>query len=288
MSTTSPFLQLVLQALDENPDTWGEVLNVSALELLEDAIAGTAAVPLISAADYTLDDTVGGPSETDSSRFMILNVTGSPGGATNIICPTRSKVYLAANNTSDASSIVVKTAAGTGITVSPATAIWVYCDGTNVLAASVDNAQTATTATTATDSTQLGGVAAAGYGKLSTQQTWTAGQAVERVVLTASVGNITPDVSASDSFYALWDGNYQLAAPIGSPVNGQRFSIIAQQDNPATPNTISFAASTYIFEGGTLPTLSTGNSAVDYLAFEYCTDLVGGARWVGSIMKGLA
>ena len=286
MSTTSPLLQLTLQDLDENPDIWGTVLNVSAVQLLEDAIAGAADCTLLSAADFTLDDTAGWPSESDSSRYMVLDVTGTPGGTTNIIVPTRSKVYLAANSSDH--SIVVKTAAGTGPTIVAGIAVWVYCDGTNVLDTSVLQAQDSLTAATATDSTQLGGVAAALYAQLAVSQAWTAGQWVERAAaLTPATGQITPDLTDSDSFYALWDGNYQLMAPSGSAQDGQRFSLVVQQDNPAGPNTITFAAGVYIFEGGTAPGLSTGNSAVDYLAFEYCDQLVGGGKWIGSILKGL-
>lgn len=287
MSTTSPLLQLILQVLDENPDTWGDVLNVSAMQLLEDAIAGTA-VADVTSGNVTLDDTVGGPSETDSSRYAIVNVIGTPGGTNDVIVPTRSKIYLVSNTTT-ASSVQVKTAAGTGITIANGVAIWVFCDGTDVQAASVDAAQTSLTTTLADDSTLFGGAADTDFAKLAVAQTWSKGQVISRApALTNAGGIITPDISESDSFYALWDGNYQLAAPAGSPQNGQRFSIICQQDNPAGPNTISFAASTYIFEGGTTPALSTGNSDIDYIAFEYCTNLVGGARWIGSILKGAA
>ncbi len=287
MSTDSPLLKLTLQALDENPDTWGQILNDSAIQLLEDAIAGAATITLVAATDYTLDDTAGGPTAADGSRYMILAVGGTPGGATNIIVPTRSKVYLAVNNSGE--NLTFKTVAGTGPTIPDGEGQWIFCNGTDVLAASAATATTAGTATTATDADALIGVAGAEYAQKALQQTWTAGQVITRAAaLTEVTGQITPNIADSDSFYAVWAGNYQLNAPSGSPQNGQRFSIVIQQDGTGS-RTISFQSNTYIFEGGNAPVLSTAINAVDYLAFEYCTNLaVTGARWIGSILKGVA
>lgn len=288
MSTTSPLLRLTKQDLDENPDTWGTVLNVSALQLLEDAIAGTAAVTLIDTSDYTLDATAGGPSAADSARYMIIDVVGSPGGSTNIVVPTVSKLYLAANNTGDSSDIVVKTAAGTGATIPAGTAYFVYCDGTDVLATDAGNAATATTATTATNATQLGGIAAASYARLNLAQNFTQGQNTTRVALTLDGGNVNVDCSDSNAFYHLTTAAFNLTAPTNA-TNGQQFSLIVEQGTGA-PHAISFQASTFMFAGGVAPVLSTTFGAIDYLAFEYVTGLsdLGGNRWVGSIIKDVS
>lgn len=286
MSTTSPLLKLVLQDLDENPDTWGDVLNVSAIECLEDGIAGTAAVTLASQADYTLQDTTGGPTPADHARFQILDVDGTPGGTTNIIVPARSKTYLAANNTTDSSSIVVKTSAGTGITIPNGSAYWVYCDGTNVLTINIAVADLATNATNATDSTQLAGIAAASYSQLATANTWTAGQVTQATSISvtgAGPYNLTPNCALSNAFYHLTTQTFVLQAPTNATV-GQRFSLLVQQAAAGGPHTISFAANTFQFAGAAAPILSTAANAVDYLAFEYYA-AAGGNRWVGSIIK---
>lgn len=286
MSTTSPFIKMVLQILDENPDTWGNVLNVSALELLEDAIAGTAAISLPDATDYTLDDTTGGPTAADGARYMILDVDGTPGGATNIIVPTRSKIYVAANNTTDASDIVIKTVAGTGPTIPNGETHWVYCDGTDVLAVSVLSASSAATATLADDSTNLGAVAAADYAQKAVAQTFTAGQVTERVVLADAAGDITPDLALSNAFFHEMLQGENLAAPTNA-TNGAQFSLVIEQGTGA-PWTLTFQASTFLFEGGVAPTLSTTVGDIDYLAFEYVTDAAVGNRWVGSILKDVS
>lgn len=286
MSTTSPLLRLTKQDLDENPDTWGTVLNVSALQLLEDAIAGTAAVTLLTTADYTLDATAGGPSAADSARYMIIDVDGSPGGATNIVVPSVSKVYLAANNTGDSSDIVIKTAAGTGPTIPAGDAYFVYCDGTNVLATDVGNAATATTATTATNATQLGGIAAANYARLNLAQNFTQGQNTTRVAVTTTTNQLSINCASSNAFYLLTTESFTVQAP-SNATNGQQFSLIVEQGGGG-PHTISFLANTFIAASGSAPVLSTTAGESDYLAFEYVTNLSGGARWIVSIIKDVS
>lgn len=288
MSTTSPLLKLILQDLDENPDTWGNVLNVSGLECLEDGVAGTATVTLASAADYTLTDTTGGPTGADHARNMILDVAGTPGGTTNIIVPTRSKVYLAVNATTDASSIVIKTTAGTGVTIPNGSAYWVYCDGTNIETINVALADAATTATTATNALQLGGVVAAGYGPLATANKWTAGQVVEADTITVTGTGpylLTPTIATSNAFYHLTTQSFTLQGPAGGTL-GQRFSLVVQQAAAGGPHTIEFQAGVYQFAGASKPVLSTAAGAVDYFAFEYYS-AVGGNRWLGSFLKNI-
>lgn len=287
MSTTSPFLKLVLQDLDENPDTWGNVLNVSGLEALEDAIAGTATIPYVSAADYTLNDNTGGPTADDGARHMILNITGSPGGPANLIVPTRSKVYLAANTSGE--TITVKTSGGTGVAVPNGEAFWVYCDGANVEAATVSSAVTAASATSADDAIALGGYAAALYARLAAAQTWTAGQVTESEAIvvggTGPVYTLTVNCSLSNAFYHLTTQNITLQAPTNATA-GQRFSLLIEQ-GATGPHTIGFQSSIFQFTGASAPTLSTSVGAVDYLAFERYAHSTLGVRWVGSIIKNI-
>ena len=276
---------MTLQALDENPDTWGTVLNVSALQTLEDSIAGTAVVDITISQDYTLDDTAGGPSAATSARYMILDLNGSPGGARNIIVPTRSKVYLVAN-TSDG-NVVVKTVAGTGPTIIAGEGQWVFCDGTDVQAASAATAVTAATATLAANSSALIGVAGADFAQKALAQTFTAGQVTQRAALLIDTGNVNINTADSNAFYHLTTATFNLTAPT-SATNGQTFSLIVEQGTGA-PHSITFGGSAFMAAGGTIPTLSTTFGAIDYLGFEYVTGLndLGGARWVVSIIKGL-
>lgn len=287
MSTTSALLKMTLQALNENTDTWGTVLNVSALQLLEDGIAGAADVVLATAADYTLDDTAGGPTVSDGARYAILDISGTPGGATNIIVPTRSKIYLASNQSDQ--SVVIKTSAGTGPTIIAGEAQWVFCDGTNVLAASAATATSAGTAALATDSNALIGVAGADFAQKALAQTFTAGQVTQRVASTTSAGTLTINCALGNAFYLLTTETFTIAAPTNA-TNGQQFTLAIQQGGGG-PHSIGFASSTFAAAGGTAPTLSTTAGQVDYLAFEYVTGLAApfsGARWVVSQLKNVA
>lgn len=296
MAFFSDHLAMTLQELNDNPDQWGLILNDSTLKLIEEAFVTGSVV--LTGPSYTLGDGQG-TSEADHYRFGILNITGNPTAAANVNVPVSiksgtfvKKYWLVIDNTSGGHQITFKTSTGTGVNLVAGRATFCYCDGTNIIATSVNNAvsaDSATTATTATNSTQLGGVAAANYAQLGVRQTWTAGQVVQRTVLTnPGSGIITPNLSLSGSFYCLWGGNWQLAAPTGTPINGDQFSIVIQQDTGGN-HTISYPATTYIWEGGSAGVLSTAFQAVDYLSFEYCSDIAGaGGKWVASILNNLS
>lgn len=285
MSTTSPLLKLTLQALGENPDTWGDVLNNSAIQLLENAIAATASVD-ITIGNVALAETAGGAAATHYRR-MIVNVTGSPGiGTRTVSVPPLSKIYLVANSTGDASTFTFKTTAGTGVVIPAAKAQWVYCNGTNIIAAAAAVATTAETATTATNALQLVSIAGAEYAQKNVQQTYTKSQSAARVTLAAVASVVTPNYASSNSFYVLWSGNWQLAAPT-NPVDGGSFSLFIRQ-NSGGPHTITFAINTFVWANGIAPTLSTGSGDVDMFGFEYFTNHPLGARWVGAVIKDVS
>lgn len=280
---------MTLQAFDENPNTWGQILNDSALQLLEDGVAGTANIPLASALDYELTDVDGATAE---ARYMILDINGSTGGATNIIVPTRSKVYLVSNTTG--STITVKTALGTGPEIIDGEAQWVFCDGTNVLAASAATATSAGTAATATNALSLIDVAGADYANKLLAGSFTAGQVAVRDASFSPVTGTSLQINCalSNTFYVLAENSFQLLAPTNAS-DGQVFTLAIEQGGGG-PHTITFAPSTFQFAGGTAPILSTSAGQCDYLAFEYVSSRVSnvtygtGPRWWGSILKNMA
>jgi hypothetical protein len=66
---------------------------------------------------------------------MALNITSSVTltATRNVICPSVSKLYVVKNATTGGQSIVIKTSAGTGITIANNATAIVLCDGTNVI-----------------------------------------------------------------------------------------------------------------------------------------------------------
>jgi hypothetical protein len=93
------------QASGENENTWGEVLNDEAIELIDSAIRGRTAFTL--SGSKTLTSTNGVANE---SRAAILHITGGTGGTVTI--PDLSKLYVVINQASG----VVSISAG-GVTV---------------------------------------------------------------------------------------------------------------------------------------------------------------------------
>lgn len=126
-STFTNSLRLVKQAAGENASTWGTVFNQQFADLIDTAIAGYATKAL-SDADTTL---VASNGVADESRAMFLRFTGTLTQMRNVIVPTASKLYVIANDTTQA--LTIKTSAGTGVLVRVGGRKLIACDGTNVV-----------------------------------------------------------------------------------------------------------------------------------------------------------
>ena len=129
MASTYSNLKFQLMATGENASTWGDVTNTNLGTAIEEAIAGSADVTFATGnVTLTLSDTNG----TQQARNMRLNLIGTTGGSTrNLVVPSVEKAYIVNNTCAD--SVVVKTAAGTGITVPAGKTMWVYSNATNVV-----------------------------------------------------------------------------------------------------------------------------------------------------------
>ena len=131
MPSTYSNLKIQLMATGENNTSWGDVTNVNLGTALEEAIVGSADVTFASA-NVTLTLTNTNASQT--ARNLRLRCTGTTGGSIrNLVVPSIEKPYIVQNDCAD--DIVVKTAAGTGVTVPAGTVAWVYSDGVNVVSA---------------------------------------------------------------------------------------------------------------------------------------------------------
>jgi hypothetical protein len=129
MSSTYSNLKLQLMATGENLATWGNVTNVNLGTALEEAVVGSADVTFASG-NVTL--TLSNVNTTQTARNLRLNLIGTTGGSTrNLVVPSIEKVYIINNTCAD--SVVVKTAAGSGITVPTGKTMWVYNNGTDVV-----------------------------------------------------------------------------------------------------------------------------------------------------------
>ena len=128
MASTFSSLKFELIATGEQSGTWGTTTNNNLSVALTEAIAGSADVSFSSGTvTLTLTDTVA----AQVARNLRLRLTGTSGGAQNLVVPTVEKAYLVKNECADA--ITIKTASGTGIAVPAGKTMWVYNDATNVV-----------------------------------------------------------------------------------------------------------------------------------------------------------
>jgi len=135
MASTFSSLKIELIGNGEQSGTWGTTTNTNLGTAIEEAITGRATANFSSDADLTLGYTDTNAAQT--FRNLILNVTSgvSLTVTRNLIVPTIEKQYLIENNTTGGQSIIVKTSAGSGVTVPNGRKAHVYANGTDVVLA---------------------------------------------------------------------------------------------------------------------------------------------------------
>ena len=128
MASSYSNLKFELIGTGEQSGSWGTTTNTNVGTAIEEAIAESVDVPFSSGAvTLTLTDSNG----TQSARHLRLNLTGTSGGAQNLIVPAIEKPYLINNGT--ANTITVKTPSGSGVGVPSGKTMWVYNNGSNVV-----------------------------------------------------------------------------------------------------------------------------------------------------------
>jgi hypothetical protein len=128
MASTYSNLKIQLMATGENSGTWGNVTNDNLGIALEQAIVETATVTFSSAnVTLTLTDT----NAKQNARAFRLNLTGTTGGARDLIVPTIQKPYIINNGTVD--TITVKVLGQTGVAVPAGRSYLLYNNGTDIV-----------------------------------------------------------------------------------------------------------------------------------------------------------
>jgi len=128
-STYSTDLKLTLLGTGDASGTWGDTTNTNLGTLLEQAIAGYSTQALTGASATTTLTIPDGSSSV--GRNYVIEFTGTPTVTHTVIVPTVDKPYILFNNTSI--SVLVKTTAGTGVTIAAGKKAIVYANSTDVV-----------------------------------------------------------------------------------------------------------------------------------------------------------
>ena len=104
MASTYSSLKIQLMATGENSGTWGNVTNDNLGIALEEAIVGSADVTFASA---TVTLTLTDSNASQTARNLRLNLTGTSGGAQDLVVPAIEKLYIVNNGCADTITIKV-------------------------------------------------------------------------------------------------------------------------------------------------------------------------------------
>jgi hypothetical protein len=132
VSTYTDNLRITKQGDNDNPNTWGQIVNNQVITLLEEAVTGVIAVDCTGSSDINLATAVVNGA-TDSARHAVLELTGTIGANINLILPSVEKVYIIRANFTGAYTITVKPTGGSsGIAFSNTKAAIIYTNGTAI------------------------------------------------------------------------------------------------------------------------------------------------------------
>ena len=234
MASTYSDLKIELIGTGEQSGTWGTTTNTNLGTAIEEAITGSANVSF-SSGDVTL--TASNSNATQSFRNLRLNLTGTSGGARNLIVPSIEKFYIINNGLAD--TVTVKNSTGTGVAVPTGKTTLVFNDATNVVDVITDLASISTSSADINggtiDGTTIGGSSAAAgtFTNLTSSGTLTAAN------VTAS-GTISG--AGVTSLFASPPAIGGIAAAAGTFTTGTFTGITISGGTLTTPATLTFSS----------------------------------------------
>ena len=133
-STYSNSLKLELMETGANANTWGNNTNTN-LQTVDAFSAGYLSKSVAGSANVTLTTANADPTAESSNKVLDLN--GTLTGNIHVFIPAVENNYLVYNNTAGAFTVNIAATGETGVQITQGAYSWVYCDGTNVKAASI-------------------------------------------------------------------------------------------------------------------------------------------------------
>ncbi len=122
------------QGTNDNPSTWGTVLNQQVFDLVDQAVAGVAQVDCTGSIDVDLS-IVTANGASDIPRHAVLELTGLIGANINVLLPALQKLYFirAAYTAVSGQTVSVKCKGGSvAINFPIGKSLVIYTNGVNI------------------------------------------------------------------------------------------------------------------------------------------------------------
>jgi hypothetical protein len=139
MASTYSQYKIQLMGTGDESGNWGNITNNNfgsdtpgTYRGFEQAIGGRADVTMSST---TITLSLTDSNDSQNARALYLNLTGTPGGAADLVVPALQKSYLVKNGTTGGYAVTIKVTGQTGVSIPNGKTVWVYNNGTDVVTA---------------------------------------------------------------------------------------------------------------------------------------------------------
>lgn len=139
-ATYTPNLRITKQGDNDNPNTWGQVVNNQIVALFEEALAGVTTIDITGVSDVDLSASVNNGA-SDVARNMTLLLTGTLGASIDLIVPSVEKLYMIKTDFTGNYTVTIKPVGSpTGIVLENQVSKVLVTNGTEIheIAGSVD------------------------------------------------------------------------------------------------------------------------------------------------------
>ena len=139
MASTYSQYKIQLIGTGDEAGQWGTITNNNfgsatpgTYQGFEQAIGGRADVTMSST---TITLSLTNSNAAQDARALYLNLSGTPGGAADLVVPALQKSYLVKNGTTGGYAVTIKVTGQTGVSIPNGKTVWVYNNGTDVVTA---------------------------------------------------------------------------------------------------------------------------------------------------------
>jgi hypothetical protein len=239
MASTYSQYKIELIGTGDQAGTWGTTTNSNfgsatpgTYQGFEQAIGGRADVTMSST---TITLSLTNSNAAQDARALYLNLTGSPGGAADLVVPALQKSYIVKNGTTGGFAVTVKVTGQTGVSVPNGKTMWLYNNGTDVTNA-IDNLPSGATVGGVAISTASGTVTSVSgtgtvngislSGTVTSSGNITLGGTLANVDLTSQVTGTLPAANGGTGITSLGTG---VATFLGTPSSANLASALTDE-----------------------------------------------------------